>query len=250
MIALNDVPRPDELTDELVIQLTEKFKNTDKAVWKKAFIIDRLLEMTHKKCAFSECLLVEEGKYPEVEHFHPKSLYPDEVVDWSNLLPISSPCNKAKGNHDTKNEPIINPRYENPKEHLYFQGYRFKAKSEQGQRTIEVLNLNDRSLWVNKRYKIGDEAVETLEEIRKDLKKYDSSLSKATVTRNKIVRQLRNLFHAGIPNAEYSAVVASYLLHDDDFIVVKDLMQKNKLWDDEFESLENQMRFCALDVKE
>lgn len=250
MIGLNDVPRPDELTDELVVELTETFKTTGKAVWKEPFMMAGLLEMTHKKCAFSECLLLEEGKYPEVEHFHPKSLYPDEVVDWSNLLPISSACNKAKGDHDTKNEPIINPRYDNPKEHLYFQGYRFKAKSEQGQRTIEVLNLNDRSLWVNKRYKIGDEAVETLEEIRDRLKEYDASLSKATVTRNNIVRRLRNLFHAGIPNAEYSAVVASYLLHDDDFIVVKHLMQKNALWDSAFELLETQMRFCALDVKE
>ncbi|AYQ34224.1 hypothetical protein [Runella sp. SP2] len=250
MIGLNDVPRPDELTDELVIQLTQKFKTTGEAVWKKAFIMDKLLEVTHKKCAFSECLLLEEGKYPEVEHFHPKSLYPDEVVDWSNLLPISSACNKAKGDHDTKNEPIINPRYDTPKEHLYFQGYRFKAKSEQGQRTIDVFDLNNRKQWAEKRSDIGMKAVEILEEIRNRLKEYDTSFSKTTLARNTIVRQLRNLFHAGIPNAEYSAVVASYLLHDDDFIVVKHLMQKNALWDSAFELLETQMRFCALDVKE
>lgn len=250
MIRLHDVPPPEELTDELVVQLTHEFKSTGKAVWKKPFITDRLLEMTHQKCAFSECLLNQEGKYAEVEHFHPKSLYPDEVVDWKNLLPINGACNKAKGNHDNKNAPIINPRYDNPKEHLCFQGYRFKAKSEQGQRTIDVLNLNDRSHWVNKRYKIGDEAIETLEEIRDTLKEYDSSHSKTIPKRNNIVRRLRNLFYAGTPRAEYSSVVASYLLHDDDFIVIKQLMQKNALWDDEFESLEMQMRFCALDVKE
>ena len=250
MIGLNDVPRPDELTDELVIQLTEKFKTTGEAAWKKAFIMDRLLEMTHKKCAFSECLLVEEGKYPEVEHFHPKSLYPDEVVDWSNLLPISSACNKAKGDHDTKNEPIINPRYEDPKDHFYFQVYRFRGKTEKGKLSIKVLNLNDQILWVNKRFKIGNKAVERLEEISEKIQEYDQTPLKTTPKRNSIIRELRNLFHEGTPKSEYSSVVSSYLLNDDNFKIIKDLMQKNALWDDEFESLETQMRFCALDVKE
>jgi hypothetical protein len=204
--------------------------------------------MSHGKCAFSECRLVEEGKYPEVEHFHPKSLYPDEVMRWENLLPISGACNKAKLDHDTKQEPIINPRYENPQEHLYFQGYRFKPKSEKGRLSVEVLGLNEHNLWVKKRFEIAAKAVEKLEEIHEKLQTYQNQ---PTVKgRNKIVSALRNLLIEGTPTAEYSAVVASYLLHDDDFQSVKTLMQQMSLWDVAFEELETQLRFCALDVRQ
>ncbi|MCP1385734.1 hypothetical protein [Runella salmonicolor] len=250
MIQLEDKPCPVELTEELIAQLTEEYQQTGKSVWKKEFIAEQLLAMSNGKCCFSECRLEEEGKYPEVEHFAPKSLYPQDVVKWENLLPISSACNKSKGDHDTRKEPIINPRYEDPKEHFYFQGYRFKPKTPKGHLSIEVLNLNDRILWVNKRFEIGDKAVERLEEISKKLQEYDQSFSKSTPKQNSIVRQLRNLFHEGTPKAEYSAVVASYLLNDDDFQIIKDLMQKNNLWDEEFESLEKQLKFSALDVRE
>lgn len=249
MIRLKDIPCPVELTDELVAQLTDEFQKTKNSVWKKEFIAKQLLEMSDGKCAFSECKLQEEGKYLEVEHFYPKSLYPNEVVQWENLLPISGACNKAKSDHDTRNEPIINPRYEDPKDHFYFQGYRFRAKTEKGKLSIEVLNLNDRILWGNKRFQIGDKAIERLEKISGEIQKYDHEGAKSVQSRNNIVRQLRNLFHEGTPKAEYSSVVASYLLNDDDFKIIKDLMLKHGLWDAEFESLEEQLKYCALEVK-
>ncbi|MFN8348180.1 MAG: hypothetical protein U0X91_24475 [Spirosomataceae bacterium] len=246
---MKDVACPPELTEEVVAQLTEEFQKTGNSVWKKEFIAKQLLALSNGKCAFSECKLQEEGKYPEVEHFAPKSLYPKEVVKWENLLPISSACNKAKGNHDTKKAPILNPRYEDPKEHLYFQVFRFKPKTEKGRLSIEILNLNDQILWVNKRYAIGIKAIEMLENISEKLRDYDQSLIKSIPKRNKIVQSLRNLFHEGTPKVEYSAVVASYILNDDDFQVVKDLMHKNNLWDEEFEALENQLLFCSLEVR-
>lgn len=249
MIRLEDIPCPAELTEELMAQLTEEYQQTGKSVWKKEFIAKQLLAMSNGKCCFSECRLEEEGKYPEVEHFAPKSLYPEDVLKWENLLPISSACNKSKSDHDTRKEPIINPRYESPKDHFYFQGYRFKPKTDKGRLSIDVLNLNDRKLWVDTRFKIGDKAIERLEEISVTLKEYDQSFSKSISKRNSIVRQLRNLFHEGTPKAEYSAVVASYLLNDDDFQIIKGLMLKNNLWDEEFESLESQLQFCALEVR-
>lgn len=250
MIRLEDKPCPEELTEELITKLTEDYRQTGKSVWKKEFIAKQLLAMSNGKCCFSECRLEEEGKYPEIEHFAPKSLYPESVVQWENLLPISSACNKSKSDHDTRQEPIINPRYEDPKEHFYFQGYRFKSKTQKGHLSIDVLNLNDRILWVNKRFEIGVKAIERLEEISANLKEYDQSLSKATVKRNKIIQQLRNLFHEGTPKAEYSAVVASYLLNDNDFQIIKGLMEKNNLWDEEFKLLETQLQFCSLEVRE
>jgi predicted transcriptional regulator len=104
-------------------------------------------------------------------------------------------------------------------------------------------------LWVNKRFDISDKAVERLEEISTKIKEYDQSPLKSIPKRNSIIRQLRNLFYEGTPKAEYSSVVASYLLNDNDFQVIKGLMQKNSLWDEEFEILENELRFCALEVR-
>lgn len=247
MIKLKDVSCPPEL-EEITQALTDEFKATEKAVWKKAFITEPLLAMSNGKCCYSECKLSEEGKYPEVEHFHPKSLYPDEVVKWENLLPINNAVNKAKLDHDTKLEPIINPRFDNPKNHLAFKIFRFKGKDEIGKRTIEVLNLNDTRLWVDKRYEIGNEAVERLEDISRDLREYFISGIHSTIKRNNLIRKLRNLFHEGTPKAEYSAVVASYLLHDNDYDIIKELLVNNGLWDEEFEKLEEQLKFCALDV--
>jgi predicted transcriptional regulator len=101
---------------------------------------------------------------------------------------------------------------------------------------------------VNKRFEIGNKAVEKLEEISKELDNFDSLAKKTTQKRNNILRKLRNLFHEGTPKAEYSAVVASYLLHDDDYEIIKNLLLKNGLWDDEFIALEELLKFCALDV--
>lgn len=248
MIKIKDLPAPAELTPEVVEKLTEEFRQTGKAVWKKEYISKQLLAMSEGKCCFSECKLVEEGKYLEVEHFHPKTTYKDEVLKWENLLPISSAVNKAKSDYDTKSEPIINPRFDDPKEHLIFKAYRFKGKDELGNKTIEVLNLNDTNLWVSKRFEIGNKAVEQLEEISKELDEFDNLSKKTTQKRNNIIRKLRNLFHEGTPKAEYSAVVASYLLHDDDYDIIKNLLLKNGLWDNEFITLEQQLKFCALDV--
>ena len=41
--------------------------------------------------------------------------YPDEVVDWDNLLPSCKRCNTTKGTHDVVTEPIINPFDIDPK---------------------------------------------------------------------------------------------------------------------------------------
>ena len=249
MIKIKDLPAPAELTNELIEQLTEEFKLTDKAVWKKDYISKQLLAMSKGKCCFSECKLVEEGKYLEVEHFYPKSIYPDEVLKWENLLPISSAVNKAKLDHDTKIEPIINPRFDDPKKHLAFRSFgRYIGKTSIGEKTWRVLGLNDRANWWEKRTQVACKAIELLEDISEDLQDYNNLTTKTTLKRNKIISRLRNLFTEGTPKAEYSGLVASYILHDSNYEIIKNLLIKNDLWDDEFKELEQQLKFCALDV--
>ena len=76
-------------------------------------IKERLFASSHYKCAFCETKPGESGNI-EVEHFIPKSLYPDFAFDWNNFLPVCRKCNESKRSHDTKKEPIVNPSIEDP----------------------------------------------------------------------------------------------------------------------------------------
>jgi uncharacterized protein (TIGR02646 family) len=249
MIKLRSATAPAELTGEVVQALTDEYKKTDKAVWQKEFIGKALLDSSHNKCCFSECKLNEEGKYDEVEHFHPKSLYPDEVVSWSNLLPINKACNTAKSDHDTKAEPIINPYIDDPKEHLYLKDYRFVGKTEIGRRTIGVVNLNDRFMWVVPRFTVGEYVYEQIEDIMDRAKLYDSTLNPSTISRNKLLSKLRGIMIEGTEEYVYSATVATVVIHSEKYFEIKDILIKHSLWNESFDILEEQMRYCALDTK-
>ena len=109
MIPLQRAPKPDYLTDEKVQELTNQYQlNIKNTVWKSLEIKEPLLESSNKKCAYCECILQEKDSYSQIEHFHPKLLYPQEVVLWDNLLPACGRCNAHKGDHNTVKIPIIN----------------------------------------------------------------------------------------------------------------------------------------------
>jgi hypothetical protein len=248
MIKLQPTVVPPELTNKLIQSLTEEYKSTGKAVWQRAFFGEALLLSSHSKCCFSECKLNEEGKYDEIEHFHPKSLYPDEVVVWTNLLPISKACNIAKSDHDTKAEPIINPYTDDPKDHIYFKNYRFYGKTELGQRTVEVVGLNDWQTWVVPRFDVGKGIFELLEVLHELALQYDANPQPTVRFRNNLMARLRGLMVEGTEKYVYSAVVATILLNERKFFSIKDIFQRNSLWLESFEILEDQMRYCALDT--
>lgn len=86
MIQLQTIPKPIELTSKVVQELTTLYKQDGTLVWQQRYIKKALLDMSYNKCCYCECNIIEESNYLEVEHFHPKNLYPDEVVSWENLL--------------------------------------------------------------------------------------------------------------------------------------------------------------------
>ena len=165
MIRLHPVPRPAKLTDDKVKELTERYQREQKSVWNEKFIKDALLELSHGKCCYCECRVDSEGSYLEVEHFHPKSLYLQEVMVWENLLPACRRCNSHKSNHDTKQAPIVHPVQDIPSDHLSLKNYRMYGKTQLGDQTIEVLDLNDRESLVEKRFEIGDRLLTDLEHL-------------------------------------------------------------------------------------
>ena len=104
-----------------------------------------LVQSSHEKCAYCESIPGETG-YPEIDHFKPKSLYPLTVFDWDNLLPVCKKCNVQKIDHDTVQEPILDPYKDDPEMVFEYDGFWIKAKPgtmyAAAQKTIDVCKLN------------------------------------------------------------------------------------------------------------
>lgn len=112
-------------------------------------IKEALFTSSLQKCAFCEIKPGESGNI-EVEHFAPKSLYPERAFDWENFLPACRKCNGSKDDHDTLNEPIINPYDLDPAEAFYYKDIKIAAKDNQHKKpaelTIKICGLNSSRL--------------------------------------------------------------------------------------------------------
>jgi uncharacterized protein (TIGR02646 family) len=245
MIQLKTAPRPIQLTDELVKELTQKFL-LDKTlrVWSTPFIIDALLKMSSEKCCYCECKIHEESKYMEIEHFLCKNLYPLEVVNWVNLLPSCKRCNGYKSNHDVHAEPIIHPVNDDPRTHLKFESYRFYSKTSIGKETIDVVKLNERVRLQKKRFEVGSEIKEKLDEHEIQTKEYLSGLQ-STQKRNNILSKLKGIMHEGQPTEEYAATVATEIIREDSYHFVKTELIKLGFWNIDFQNLEDEITQIA-----
>lgn len=113
-------------------------------------IKEALIESSSGKCAFCECVPSEGGNV-EVEHFKPKSKYPNFTFEWENLLPACRRCNGSKDDHDTDLEPIVNPYIQNPSDFFFYDSLNIKplvgTNHEVATRTIEICGLNTIRLW-------------------------------------------------------------------------------------------------------
>ncbi len=249
MIKLTLAPKPTELTDKLVRKLTDEYKKSGKDVWNKTFIRKAVSDMSFSKCVYSEVRFNEESKYMEVEHFYCKSLYPEKVLEWGNLLGSVKKCNVVKGDLDVVAEPIINPFEVHPRDHLYMRGFRYypRNKSEIGRRTIDCTAINDRQHFVESRAKIGLEIMEKLEDYEIEMKEIQANFS--TITKHKLTRfcnKIKRLFALGNRTKEYAALVSTVILEEDETPKLIEFLQQNNLWDIEFEEIYAELEFCHL----
>ncbi|EHB50138.1 MULTISPECIES: HNH endonuclease [Paenibacillus] len=238
MIKVERTKCPSELTEDIKQALTQEYKTSKKNVWNVDYIKNALLEMSNNKCIFCECKLGEESKYIEVEHFYPKSLYPDEVIEWTNLLPICKRCNVKKLDHDTKKEPIINPTVNDPKNHLRMINYRFVGKDQIGKDTVSILALNDSKRLILPRATIGNEIAELLEDLSDLVNEYSQKENLSRKEINKITGKLENLLDSCQCYSEYSATCAYALFGDDNYYLVKEFFISKGLWDPNLQNLE------------
>lgn len=230
MIRLQRVSPPPELTSNVAAELTQKYKDSGDSVWNQPYIRDTLLRMSHGKCAYCESYINEESKYMEVEHFHAKAFYPDQVVKWNNLLPACKRCNVRKSNHDVLLDGmIVDPTLNDPKRHLRLHFYRIKGKDQIGRQTVEAVYLNDTDRLVSVRMKIGEAIMDALSKIRVDLEAHLAG-AKTRHAINRATRSLEKLFLTVRPEKEYSAIAATILLADDDYDWIRSSLTSLGLW--------------------
>ncbi len=244
MIKLIAIDPPSELTPELVKKLTEEFKiDSKKPVWRQDYIQAKLLEMSAGKCCYCECEINVAGSDLHIEHFYPKHLYKENVVNWENLLPACKRCNTKKGTLDTKKNPIIHPIKNDPKDHLKVNQFYLYSKDELGEFTIDKLDLNDADRLAVDRYKLGLEIIKKLDVLFKEINNI-SIFNEKNIA--KICRELEGIMKYGTASKKYSAVISTTILTNDNYKKIKRLFIKHDLWTDEFIELEQGVEYCAL----
>lgn len=235
MIKLNRAARPSYLTEQMTKKLTLTFKTTGESVWNDERLKEPLRLSSYGKCAYCECSIIEESKYMEVEHFKDKHSYPDDVVQWDNLLPSCKRCNGIKGIHDVIDTPIINPYLDHPRDHIYYKDYRLKGKTEKGIDTIEAIGLNNYERIAIKRFEIGHAILDSISQCEDKIIEYETT--KKTRTLNKISRFMERILNECQPSAIYAATTATIALNNETFFEVVDRMKSIKAWTVECEKL-------------
>ena len=111
------------------------------------------------------CMYCEDSRGTDIDHFWPKSVYPQRTFDWPNMLLSCSGCQRAKGNKfplDKAGEPeLIDPTADDPWGHLYYVSEtgvvtaRYDAQtgreSRKGLATTALLPLNDEAIACGRR---------------------------------------------------------------------------------------------------
>lgn len=187
-----------------------------------------LTHSSNGKCAFCECI-PSEGGYIQVEHFAPKSLYPDQTFIWNNLLPACAQCNILKSNHDTVTEPIVNPYDQVPADYFDYDSLSMKPIAgpnfDTAQRTIDICGLDSLRVW-----KPRSEILVELINFRKSLQAGLDDYRAADTERKKAAR-IRKLKEAIFtietlvnPKSKYSAFCAVFLSKCVEYKDVKDII--------------------------
>ena len=251
MIKIKRISAPEQLTDDVKAQLTEEFKkDKKKTVWNKSYIRQRLLKMSNSKCSYCEELVDSGCNEMHVDHYHDKDSYPDEVVEWTNLLPSCSHCNKKKSTHDTYVEPIIDPTQVDPKEIFYIKNYRYWSidsdPNSLGKTSIDILGLNDFDEKVKIRFTIGDELCKEFDKLYGDATNLGDTILTNTRKRNRILSGCLNNLKLCTRISRFGASMATILQEDEDYQALRNLLMGYNLWDDELERLHQESKEICL----
>lgn len=221
--------RPEAFAEDVVQKKTEKFLENGHYYLTKA-MRNEVLSLTGGKCIYSEAPIETSGSKTEIDHFLPKCKHPELVYEWGNLLPSCGKINSTKWEHDPSSEQIINPLNDDPSSHLYFHSYRLKHKTDMGERSIEVLGLNDHTHFVQARFRETLVFLDKIEVISKEMEN-GKDLS---IIKHKIKSILK-----GVLSANYSACVSTEVIKDEFFVQIRNELTRKGIWDEGIEEQYN-----------
>lgn len=188
------IQNKDQWTEELKNNIVEygeyekiplSIKNSMWVHYRHQDIKEKLFASSHQKCAFCEAKPAESGNI-EVEHFKPKSLYPELAFEWDNFLPVCRKCNDSKSNHDTGKEPIVDPSSDDPETIFTYNFINIVSKNDKNEiadRTIEICDLNSERL-----YEARAKLLKALCSHEKQVKAWVKEISSADTQRKKVTR--------------------------------------------------------------
>jgi len=109
-----------------------KIKNAAIAHYKHIDIAETLKGNQAKaKCIYCESY-VDVTCYANIEHYRPKSIYPDQTFQWENLYMGCTLCNTPKNDFDTGKELFLHPENEDPEDFLTFDDMMYVPKYANG----------------------------------------------------------------------------------------------------------------------
>jgi uncharacterized protein (TIGR02646 family) len=160
---------------------------------------------TKNKCVFCECI-PDVSNYGEIEHFYPKSLYPEKTFEWDNLFWSCKRCNNPKLNYDTFNLPFLHPANDNAEDYFYYRDLLIEpivgaTKFAAAEATKNICRLNARSEVIAERSKILRQFYENstnIEELLNELNELNQNVArfrKIEKLHNKLV-YLKSLSHS------------------------------------------------------
>lgn len=188
------IQNKDQWTKELKSNITKygqykkiplSVKNSMWTHYRHPDIKEKLFAASHQKCAFCEAKPAESGNI-EVEHFKPKSLYPELAFEWNNFLPVCRKCNESKSDHDIGKEPIVNPSSDDPEKifaYNFINIIPIDDENEIANRTIEICDLNSERL-----YDARAKLLKSLCSYEKQVKAWIKEISSADSQRKRINR--------------------------------------------------------------
>lgn len=248
MIKINKGDKPDILTQnseqwtnellELVknygsfTNIPENLKKKMNSHYKHPDILNKLSDASNAKCAYCECI-PGESSYIEVEHFEPKSLYPEKTYSWENLLPACSKCNRNKSNFDTRVKPMINPSVDDPSGYLTYEFLSIKAinnNDDKANNTINECDLNRPSL-IDARSKIMTNLTLFIQRLEKCLKELNkSNENKKTI--NMLSNIIDELEISISSNKPYSSFCNWFMSQSPTYTKAKEIINNNEKTND------------------
>lgn len=144
-----------------VVESSRRYSAARRAHWFKG-VMEALSQMAGPG---ERCMGCSGSESAQVEHFRPKAIYPELVLQWENLLWLCGLCNLNKGMRFDEAVPPINPIDDNVWDHFFIDEFgnlcaRWNAALDdldpRAVQTIELLGLDRQALQESRQARLAD----------------------------------------------------------------------------------------------